>query len=251
MANPGGNYPGRQIFLGRIITGEPAFAYFGSGRSPPSQARYATKFIEGENAIRMKPTNPNEKFDPFRHYQAVRIDPETGLLVVSNSQAPNDAVFEAYKFMPDEQKICSDFLQRLLGVIGPEYDSKDKPTSRVVGVFPGLIGEKYRYILGITTGRDSAHAVDIGMLPGHFAYIQTYNGDVDYKNMDPELLMDGNTIFTTDAKTAEELANEIYDISDYVDPKYGELRVWCIAGLHNGNGPGGWDIARRNRHKVE
>ena len=250
MANPGGNYPGRQIFLGTLKTGEPAFAYFGSGRSSGSQGRYATPFIEGENAIRIKPTNPNEKYDPFRHYQAVRIDPESGLLVVSNSQAPNDATFEAYKFMPDVDKMGSEFLERLLEVIGPEYDSKEKPTSRVVGVIS--VADKIRLpILGITTERNSAHAMAVPAPHGGLVYVQTYNGDVDYKNFDPNILSDGKALFETGAKNAEELANEIYEISDYIDPKYGELRVWCVAGVQNGNGPGGWDIFRKNRHNVE
>lgn len=253
MPNPGGNYPGRQIFLGRAKTGQPAFAYFGSGRSTGSQSRYATRFIEGESAVRIRPTNPAEKFDPFRHYQAVRIDPETGLLVVSNSQAPMDAVFEAYKFMPDEEKLSyfSDFLRDLLRVIGPEYDSREKPTPRIVGVVSPTDSECVE-ILGITAQRGSAFTVRCyPQLPdGTLLYVQTYNGDVDYDRMDIVPLGHLRTLFKTDAETAEQLANEIFDISDYVDPKYGELRVWCVAGIKNGKGPGGWELARRNRHGV-
>jgi hypothetical protein len=60
MPNPAGDYPGRQIFLGLLKSGEPAFAYFGSGRSPGSQQRYATKFLPEESSIRIRPLDPNE-----------------------------------------------------------------------------------------------------------------------------------------------------------------------------------------------
>ena len=132
MSNPAGNYPGRQIFVGALESGEPAFAYFVSGRSAGSQGRYISPFLPQENAVRIKPINPNEKFDQFRHYQAVKIDLETGTLVVSNSQAPVDATLEAFVYKGKESAEAieyKEFLQRLLVAIGPEYDSKEKPTS--------------------------------------------------------------------------------------------------------------------------
>ena len=51
------------------------------------------------------------------------------------------------------------------------------------------------------------------------------------------------------ATNPKDLADEIYGMSDYIDPKHGELRVAVVAGIDNGNGPGGWNIAIRNRHK--
>lgn len=118
MGNPGGKYPGRQIFVGGLKSGLPAFAYFGSGRSAQSRGRYATPFLEDENAIRIKPVDRTEPFDPFRHYQAVRIDRETGLVVVSNSQAPQDPLSEAFRLMPKEERAETCFLKNLLAAIG-------------------------------------------------------------------------------------------------------------------------------------
>src|SRR3989339_15460 len=215
MANPGGNYPGRQIFLGSLITGEDAFAYFGSGRSAASQARYATNFIPGENSVRIKPTSPDEKFDPFRHYQAVRIDPESGLAVISNSQAPVDALVEAYKFIPEWEGWAAtseewytgaeNFAEILLHLIGPEYDNRLKPTSRVVGIIRPLeIGTVY--IIGNTSHLNTSRAISFQPESGEFRWVSTYDGEVDYSNFDPSKL--GDTHFATAARSARELTNE-------------------------------------------
>jgi IMP cyclohydrolase len=247
MANPGGNYPGREIFLGSLVTGEPAFAYFGSGRSSGSQARYATPFIERESAVRIAPTDSKEKFDPFRHYQAIRIQPETGLVVVSNSQAPVDAAYEAYWLGPRVERQPRAFVQNILALLGPEYDNKEKPTSRILGVMYRMDNNWFGTV-GITDEVDQSEELTFKIHPGHFRYLPTYNGDVDYRNFSRFNL--GRTTEMT-AQTAQDLADEIYGMSDYVDPKYGELRVWCVAGVNNGKGPGGWEIARTNRYPVE
>lgn len=250
MANPGGNYPGRQIFLGGLRDGSPAFAYFGSGRSAPSQARYATPFIEAEGAVRIKPVSPHERFDPFRHYQAVLIDPATGLIVVSNSQAPVDAAVEAYT-LGSETKGSINFLKRLLAVIGPEYDNREKPTPRIVGVIVSDYDGRPLNILGITTRRGMAHQTVFRPENGTLAFLQTYDGNVEYRSFNQLLLSRGDTLYETSAATAQELADELYETSDYIDERYGELRVWCVAGVRNGRGPGGWEIRRRNRHTTQ
>jgi len=256
MANPSGNYPGRQIFLGGLKSGCPAFVYFGSGRSDLSKKRYVQDIEDGQ-AMRINPLNPNEKVDIFRHYQAVRIDPRTGLIVVSNSQAPNDAVFEAYMYMDEGEKLSGGFLRNIMELIGPEYDDRkisadgvvtiDKtkiPTPRVIGVmFPDNSGA-FHYTPMFTPKMDLSlgltHAVQFN---GMLEFIQTYNGDVDYKPFD---YAHTARVFETEASTAEQLANELYEISDYEDSEYGILRVWSLAGVRNGDGPGGWDITVRD-----
>lgn len=253
MPNPAGNYPGRQIFLGTLSTGHPAFAYFGSGRSSGSQGRYATSFLEGENSIRINPVDPKEKFDPFRHYQAVRIQPDTGLVVVSNSQAPVDAVYEAYWLGPKVKRVPHFFVNGLLRHLGPEYDSEGKPTSRIVGVTYNDPESGWLQTLGITNRVDSsAETLPFREDPGFFRFVPTYDGNVEYANFDPIKLKLDETRVRSHARSPRELADEIYEGSDYIDPKYGELRVWCVAGVMTGSGPhGGWEIARRNRHMVE
>lgn len=252
MANPGGNYPGRQPWVG-LLGDLPAFAYFGSGRSPQSQQRYAAPFDERESAIRIKPVNPNEEFDPFRHYQAVRIDPETGIVVISNSQAPQDPLVETYKFDGHEGETAEIRAEKILAAIGPEYDNKKKPTSRVIGIIDPR-KNPVKLVIGITTKLDYAvlRRIDPFYINKVFL-VQTYDGQVEYANFDPRCLDDYqySLAFPTLVTTAQQLAHEIYEMSNYVDPKYGELRVWCVAGVRNGKGPGGWEIARRNRHQVE
>jgi IMP cyclohydrolase len=255
MPNPGGNYPGRQIFVGGLKSGHPAFCYFGSGRSAASKQRYAS-FIPEENSIRIKPTSPQEKFDPFRHYQAVRIDKETGLVVVSNSQAPQDPVFEAYMLMPEKEKTAPIFLRNLMSSIGPEYDSIENPTPRIVAVvFP--FEKEFAWHAAVAPRRAPYSAVTSHspvILDGNLAFLQTYNGEVNYGPFNTTLFSLGRSKFYTSAATAQELAEELYEKSGYEDPMHGELRVWAVAGVRT-NAPGteeagGWEMAVRNRHQV-
>jgi hypothetical protein len=245
MSNPAGNYPGRQIFLGSI-NGLPAFAYLVTGRSEQSKNRYAS--IEDGNSIRIKPLDEHESFDNFRHYQAVKINPDTGLLVVSNSQAPVDAVFEAYTFRTDEEK-KEHFLERLLGAIGPEYDTNvlHKRTPRIVGVSFSSAND-WTNTLGISTSK--RHGFDIifnTQEKNELRWVSTYNGDIDYRSFDPMLLVDSKNIFVPESNNSGDLANEIYSMTDYIDGKYGDLRACVIAGMHNNSGPGGWNIFIKNR----
>lgn len=249
MANPGGNYPGRQIFVGHTIKDEPAFVYFGSGRSQKSQQRYAAPFDPKENAIRIRPLDRDEEFDPFRHYQAVRINPETGLVVVSNSQAPVDALAEGFAFIDPTERAFSHLPKDLLAAVGPEYDNKkeEKRTPRIVGVIYETDNDIFNATLAVTDrpGRSAQLVAENNVGSGCFRWVPTYNGAVDYISFNLVLL--GANLFALHGTSARALADEVYEMSDYVDPKYGELRVWAVAGVHNGKGPGGWDLAVRNR----
>ncbi len=245
MANPGGNYPGRQIWLGSL-DGKPAFAYLVTGRSDASKSRYATPYLEDQNTIRMERVDSKEPFDIFRHYQAVRIDPKTGLLLVSNNQACVDPVFESYLCNGIRQETPAIRTEKILAAIGPEYDSKEKPTSRVIGVIMPE-NDDSEALLGITTQEDSSHIFPFYPTIGTgFAFVQTYDGNVDYKNFGPEFPW-SSTFDMPQVTSAGELALELYEMSDYIDIKYGDLRVCAVAGVRNGNGPGGWEIARKNR----
>ncbi len=246
MANPGGNYPGRQILLGTTLNEEPAFIYLVSGRSKKSQERYASSFIPRENAVRIKPTDPDEPFDPFRHYQAVRIDPNTGLLTVSNNQATQDPVFEVYSLKGKRDESPDKRFERIMAAIGPEYDSRDNPTPRVMGVVNTYTLGPFSLCTGITTEPDRANVRLHTPEPGMFGCVQTYDGNVEYHPFAPGL----RNHAIIDKISPQGLADWLYEVSNYTDPKYGELRVCTIAGVRNGNGPGGWEIARRNRFEV-
>ncbi len=256
MPNPAGNYPGRQIFLGGTKAGHPAFVYLVTGRSQPSQQRVADRYNEREKSIRISPVDPAEGFDPFRHYQAVKIWTPNGVLVVSNNQATVDPVLEGYALMTDQERASSTLLWKQLNTAGPEYDNPDrsKCTSRITGVvFP--VKNVWRQALGIVTERGNPSATVVRAhnirYDGRFDWISTYNGEVDYANFEnPERLQKGETVFEFSAETAQGLADELFEMTDYEDPTYGILRVCTIAGVRNGNGPGDWELARKNKHKL-
>jgi IMP cyclohydrolase len=117
MANPGGNYPGRQISVGNV-GGYPAFTYLVTSRSEKNRERLAE--WDGPCVVRINPLDKKQPSNPFTNYRAVTIDHETGLLVVSNSEAPVAATFEFYKFGGIG---AYDATQDLLNCIGPEYDN--------------------------------------------------------------------------------------------------------------------------------
>ncbi len=249
MPNPGGDYPGRQIFLGGLKSGEPAFAYFISGRSKKSQERYAAPYDPSERAVRIRPLDPKEEFDPFRHYQAVRVDPKSGLLLVSNSQAPNDMIVEHYTHDTAQENSFRTYMGLVLSLAGPEHDNPEKPTPRISGLV--LQNEN---ILGITTANTTQSVRSYTEYDGKLAFVQTYDGSVNYSALDAfswwECLLHESdaAFFETTQTTARGLADEIFDMSDFESPEYGKLRVCSVAGVRNGNGPGGWEIATRNRH---
>ncbi len=143
------------------------------------------------------------------------------------------------------------FLPRCLKFIGPENDSKENPTPRIAAAIFPLVDQKclFSYNIGIVTQTRLVHDIDILSNNGNLQYVQTYDGNVDYGPFNASLLFKSR--IQVEAITAQQLADEIYDMSDYVDPKYGDLRVWCVAGVRDGNELGGWEIARRNRHQVE
>ena len=253
MPNPAGNYPGRQIFLGGLKTGWTAFVYLVSGRSTSSQQRIVYPYDERERSMRISPTNPRESHDPFRHYEAVKIWTSNGVLVVSNNQATVDPVLEGYALMTDKERKDTLLLRDQLDAVGPEYDNPNraKCTPRVTGViFPR--GKKWVQSLGIVAQRKRVSVVrtrDVNY-DGKFDWVSTYDGEVDYSAFDVQKLLEGETVFEFTEDTAQGLADELFEMTDYEDPTYGILRVCTIAGVRNGNGPGGWNLARRNRHEL-
>ncbi len=250
MPNPAGAYPGMQIFVGALESGEPAFAYFISGRSPESQQRYASH-VRGQSVVKINPLNSRKPFDKFRHYNAVKIDTETGTLVVGNNEGPINLALEAFSHKEDKKEAI-EYLKGVLGSSGPENDGKSTP--RILGIIRPGNSNKQEYgisLLAITDRPNHANAKDFPREPGKLDWVSTFNGDVEYRNFNAYDLDNVRRVIDTSASDALELADEIYSMSDYKDGKYGELRACAIAGVRTRKGPGGWDIAIRNRHKVK
>lgn len=252
MTNPGGNYPGRQPWVGATKEGKPAWVYLVTGRSEPSQQRIATAYLFGEDAIRINPVKRSTPHDRFRHYQAVRITP-SGVAVISNSQAPQDMLIERYECISPAERAAAGNVERVLAAAGPEYDNAKNPTPRVVGVVFPLGKDLFDATLGVTKELDKAfeRIVFPSADPGKFSYVQTYDGNVEYGPFDERLLLDEKTDVELESTDPQGLADEVYAKTDYIDPKYGDLRVCAVAGVFNGNGPGGWEIRRKNRHRMQ
>ena len=182
--NPAGPYPGVQIFIGSV-EGDPAFAYLVNGRAEESRQRYVSPSMDWDNALRIKPIG-NIKHDRFRHYRPVVVDPDTGLAVVSNSRAPIDALFDAYKYRTDEERLQGKYLKELLTGMGPEFDSRK--TSRIVGVvFPVRGGRDFAAVLGITPEMGKAYQrtiEDVTKLPqdSNFVWVASYSDENDCVN---------------------------------------------------------------------
>lgn len=249
MSNPAGNYPGRQIFVGQLANGQDAFCLFASGRSEQSKMRYAKESLSEDSSVRILPTVVKDYGRAWKdYYHAVRVHPESGLLVVSNSQAPMDSIMEVFTHSQLEERNLSLLAEILMG-LGPEYDNPNtaKRTPRIIGIFyPSTNG--FARGIGISHARAKGKAVDVSTQPkGKLAWISTYNGSVDYQPYDPTTWSASTFSFTTPATTAHELANEVFDMSNYIDEKYGDLRVLAIAGVRTGKGVGGWEFGIRNR----
>src|SRR5271157_1431843 len=126
--NPNGPYPGRQLFLGMTMTGNPAVAYLVTGRSPASRERKASAL---DNGIIIGPLG-NQSYDPLRHYTGVKYDNASGVMAVSNG-IQTEAIFETYKLLFNTNSIpAKDFLEKLLDGAGAEPDSYHTP--RIAGM---------------------------------------------------------------------------------------------------------------------
>lgn len=253
MANPAGNYPGRMILVGTLRTGYSAFAYLVTGRSSGSQQRYATAFREDERAIRILPTDPNAPFDPLRHYRAVHIT-NHGLAVISNSDAPVLGATQCYVIAQEALCMDGDPLRHVLSRHGNEQDhptDASKHTPRIMGVvMPATAKRTSCSVLGIARDKGFAKTFSVHGAPrGLFWAVPTYDGEVEYSPFNTDRL--GRLQLEMGATSAQELAEELYEMTDHVDPKYGELRVCAVAGAQNSNGPGGWELGRKNRHEVK
>ncbi|MBI4018463.1 MAG: hypothetical protein HY368_02540, partial [Candidatus Aenigmarchaeota archaeon] len=239
--NPGGEYPGRQIFAGALRTGEPAFAYFGSGRSPESQERLAVLAADALSvSIRPLRQVPHDK---YRHYDAVKIDSETGAAVVSNSQKPLAEAFEACARFAKSGQSSNELQQTLLKIlkaIGPEDDERRTP--RILGA---VLPNKNLNALAFASESETV-CITFPAKPGEFLFVQTYNG-IAAGPFDASMLRIGRTVFRTNAANAEQLSVDIYEASDYEDARHGELRVWCAAGV---KGDSGWDLKIINKHSA-
>jgi IMP cyclohydrolase len=235
MHNPNGPYPGRQLFLGRTVENKPCFVYLITGRSPESRERRAVSI---ENIIRIGPAGSG-RYDPLRHYSAVKYSQNNGLAAVTNG-IQTEAIFETYNLIYNTaNQPGQDFLEKILDGAGAEPDNLHTP--RIAGMITQHNNSPV-FIIGIKGFNNPAKAWQVEPRSGTLIGISTYKGDMEQAEArDPEDTLPG---LEFKGSKAEELAEFLFGISGAVN-KGNDIRVCTVSGvLSNGN----WEVAVKNLH---
>lgn len=242
MNNPNGPYPGRQLFTGLTVDGNPSLAYLVTGRSRQSRERVG---MQMENKVIMGPIG-NQQYDPLRHYTAVEYDNNSGIAVVSNG-IQTEAIFETYRLLNNTGSVpTTDYMEKILDGAGAEPDSLHTP--RIAGVITCHDTEAMRvYIIGIKIQNLPAKAFQIRPEPSTIIGISTYGGDLGSpESFNPESELPK---LEFGGRTAEELAKYIFDMS-HATYRGEDIRVCSIAGIHNRKNHT-WDLALVNKHQIK
>ncbi len=234
MNNPIGPYPGRQIFLGKTIKGDPCFAYLITGRSPESRQR---KAVRVEDVIRIGPLG-DQAYDPLRHYNGVKLDSGSGILSVSNG-IQTDAIYEFYKLLLNtDSNPGKEYLAMTLEGAGAEPDSYSTP--RIAGVIT-FKDQQPLWVIGIKAQFAHAKSWQIEPEAGTLTTVSTYQGSLESPAAtNPDFAL---PVLEFKAKTAVELAKFIFDISA-ANYKDNDIRVCAVAGIYGGKGL--WTLQIKN-----
>ncbi len=235
--NPSGPYPGRQLFIGITMDGNPAVAYLVTGRSPASRERKAIQF---ENDIIIGPIG-NQPYDPLRHYIGIKYDNSSGIIAVSNG-IQTEAIFEMYKLLFNTNSLpTKDFMEKLLDGARAEPDSLHTP--RISGIITNGTDNKPVFIIGIKRHDMTARAMQIEPKPGILTGISTYKGNLEKpESFDPRI---GLATLDFQGKTAIELAEHLFEVSKAIY-NGDDIRV-CTVGCIRSDEKRIWQVAMRNR----
>ena len=235
--NPNGPYPGRQLFVGMTMSGNPAVVYLVSGRSPASRERKASPL---DNGVIIGPLG-NQPYDPLRHYTAVKYDNVSGILAVSNG-IQTEAIFETYKLLFNTNSAPSgDFMEKLLDGAQAEPDSMHTP--RIAGIITGTAAQQPIFIVGIKRHDMPAKAFRIEPASGTLTGVSVYKGGLENpEGFDPAA---GLPKIEFKGKTAIELAEHLFEISKAAY-NGDDIRVCAVAGICSDD-KHTWQVAMRNR----
>ena len=237
MTNPNGPYPGRQLFIGTTLSGNPAVVYLVTGRSPASRERKATPVDSG---VIIGPIG-NQPYDALRHYTGVKYDKVSGVMAVSNG-IQTDAIFETYRLLYNTNSIpAKDFVEKLLDGAQAEPDSLHTP--RIAGVISGTADSQPVFIIGIKRHDMPAKAFQVEPAPGTLYGISTYKGGLENpEGFDPRA---GIPKIEFKGKTAIELAEHLFEISKAAY-NGDDIRVCAVGGVR-ADDKHTWQVAMRNR----
>jgi IMP cyclohydrolase len=237
MTNPNGPYPGRQLFIGMTLSGNPAVVYLVTGRSPASRERKATSVDSG---VIIGPIG-NQPYDALRHYTGVKYDKVSGIMAVSNG-IQTDAIFETYRLLYNTNSVpAKDFMEKLLDGAQAEPDSLHTP--RIAGVITGTADNSPVFIIGIKRHDMPAKAFQVEPAPGTLYGISTYKGSLENpEGSDPAA---GLARIEFSGKTAIELAEHLFEISKAAY-NGDDIRVCAVGGVR-ADDKHTWQVAMRNR----
>lgn len=228
MSNPNGPYPGRQIFVGTTVIGDPCFAYLVTGRSPGSRKRKAKRLGD---IIRIMPSENDAPFDPLRHYIAVKHDARIKFAAITNG-IQTEAIFEAYKLWInlERQNISEapELIHNLLESAGAEPDSYHTP--RIAAVISVPENGIPQAVIG-TIGENHGRTDEILIKPkynGQLTVVSTYGGDMD--NPEPNTHCPNLFSYECLAENQTELAKHIFGVST-AQYQGEDIRVCAVAGV--------------------
>jgi IMP cyclohydrolase len=237
MTNPNGPYPGRQLFVGKTLTGSPAVVYLVTGRSPASRERKASST---ESGVIIGPIG-NQPYDPLRHYTGLKWDNASGVMAVSNG-IQTDAIYEAYKLMFNTASAPGAYyLETLLEGAQAEPDSMHTP--RIAGVITHHADKTPVFFVGIKRLDLPAKVFPVETTAGTLSGISTYNGSLE--NPEPFNPAAGSSKIEFKGKTAIELAEHLFEISKAAY-NGDDIRVCAVGGILSEDGRT-WQVAMRNR----
>jgi len=217
MNNPNGPYPGRQLFVGLTIDGNPSFAYLVTGRSPKSRERIAVKM---GNKIVMGPVGDQE-YDPLRHYTAVEYDNNSEILAVSNG-IQTEAILETYKLLYNVESVpAGEYLEKIMEGAKAEPDSMHTP--RIAAVITGDV-----YLIGIIEHELPARSFRTEPKVGIMTGISTYNGDME--NPKPFDIYSALPEVEFKGRTPQEIADYLFYISSATN-NGDDIRVCTVGGV--------------------
>lgn len=234
MSNPSGPYPGRQLFLGLTVEQKPCFAYLVTGRSPESRQR---KAAVRENTVIMGPLG-DAPYDPLRHYTAVKYDPASGVIAVTNG-IQTEAIFETCKLLFNvNTPPTKDYLEKLME--GANFEPDSLHTPRIGGVITG--GNNPLLFVSIKTHLGPAVSHQLAPAAGSLRGISTYKGNLD--NPEPTDPTAPPSQIKFAGKSPQELAKHLWDMSA-ASYKGEDIRVCALGGVRSANS---WEIAIINRY---
>ncbi|MBI4167451.1 MAG: hypothetical protein HY515_00695 [Candidatus Aenigmarchaeota archaeon] len=236
------SYIGRVAGVGATQDGNPVLLYGLSGRSPSSRSRIAV--IHG-NRVSIEPygeMTPEQKAEASRLiYDAIMTRANNKIGVVSNGNQTS-SVLRAYLRRHDANKTAINAMSGALRYWGHEGRVGDRyNTPRIAGM---VVVTGNDATLGIVTAENETSpslATGFYITRGTAGYLSTYTGDGEEPQAPKfNYILDAVREFKIEGKTAQELAEEMYD---FMDP---EFVVSTAAALWVPS-QGRWKLAVKNK----